>query len=148
MAETKDWKLGPSRGFPGGPVVKNLQGMQVQSPVGELRSHMPLSNEDPMQQNKINGKQTNKQKQPTNANKPHSLALKKNFPKLRLSLTYTYHSLEKEMTTHSNILAWRIPWTEEPGGSSDVGRDWGQEEKGAIEEGIHRAWTPSQACLC
>ena len=24
--------------------------------------------------------------------------------------------LEKEMATHSNILAWRIPWTEEPGG--------------------------------
>ena len=23
--------------------------------------------------------------------------------------------LEKDMTTHSNILAWRIPWTEEPG---------------------------------
>ena len=23
-------------------------------------------------------------------------------------------SLEKEMTTHSSILAWRIPWTEEP----------------------------------
>ena len=26
-------------------------------------------------------------------------------------------SLEKEMATHSSILAWRIPWTEEPGGS-------------------------------
>ena len=26
------------------------------------------------------------------------------------------HSLEKEMATHSNILAWRIPGTEEPGG--------------------------------
>ena len=25
-------------------------------------------------------------------------------------------SLEKEMTTHSNILAWKIPQTEEPGG--------------------------------
>ena len=25
-------------------------------------------------------------------------------------------SLEKEMATHSNILAWRIPWTKEPGG--------------------------------
>ena len=25
-------------------------------------------------------------------------------------------SLEKEMTSHSSILAWRIPWTEEPGG--------------------------------
>ena len=24
-------------------------------------------------------------------------------------------SLEKEMVTHSNILAWRIPWTEGPG---------------------------------
>jgi len=24
--------------------------------------------------------------------------------------------LEKEMETHSSILAWRIPWTEEPGG--------------------------------
>ena len=24
-------------------------------------------------------------------------------------------SLEKEMATHSSILAWRIPWTEEPG---------------------------------
>ena len=24
--------------------------------------------------------------------------------------------LKKEMTTHSSMLAWRIPWTEEPGG--------------------------------
>ena len=29
--------------------------------------------------------------------------------------------LEKEMTTHSNILAWRIPWTEEPGGLQFMG---------------------------
>ena len=29
--------------------------------------------------------------------------------------------LEKEMATHSNILAWRIPWTEEPGGPQSVG---------------------------
>ena len=37
-------------------------------------------------------------------------------------------SLEKEMATHSSILAWRIPWTEEPGklqsmGSQRVGPD-------------------------
>ena len=25
-------------------------------------------------------------------------------------------SLEKEMATHSSILAWKIPWTEKPGG--------------------------------
>ena len=29
--------------------------------------------------------------------------------------------LEKEMTTHSNILAWRIPWTDEPGGLQSMG---------------------------
>ena len=32
-------------------------------------------------------------------------------------------SLEKEMATHSSILAWRIPWTEEPGGYSPQGRE-------------------------
>ena len=30
--------------------------------------------------------------------------------------------LEKEMATHSNILAWRIPWTEELGGLQSTGR--------------------------
>ena len=29
--------------------------------------------------------------------------------------------LEKEMTTRSSILAWRIPWTEEPGGLQSMG---------------------------
>ena len=32
--------------------------------------------------------------------------------------------LEKEMATHSNILAWEIPRTEEPGGLRRVGHDW------------------------
>ena len=34
--------------------------------------------------------------------------------------------LEKGMATHSNILAWRIPWTEEPGGLQSVGvtKNW------------------------
>ena len=30
-------------------------------------------------------------------------------------------SLEKEMATHSSILAWRIPWTEQPGGLQSMG---------------------------
>ena len=29
--------------------------------------------------------------------------------------------LEKETATHSSILAWRIPWTEEPGGLQSMG---------------------------
>ena len=31
-------------------------------------------------------------------------------------------SLEKGMATHSSILAWRVPWTEEPGGLQSVHR--------------------------
>ena len=39
------------------------------------------------------------------------------------------NSMEKEMATYSSILAWRIPWTEEPGGLQfmglqRVGHDW------------------------
>ena len=30
--------------------------------------------------------------------------------------TFHFHTLEKEMATHSSILAWRIPWTEESDG--------------------------------
>ena len=30
-------------------------------------------------------------------------------------------TLEKEMATHSSILVWRIPWTEEPGGLLSTG---------------------------
>ena len=50
----------------------------------------------------------------------------------RLSnFTFTFHfpALEKAMAAHSSALAWRIPWTEEPGGllsmgSHRVGHDW------------------------
>ena len=52
---------------------------------------------------------------------------------IAMILLFVGHSpegiLEKEMATHSSILAWRIPWTEEPGrlqpmGSQRVGNDW------------------------
>ena len=31
------------------------------------------------------------------------------------------YSLEEKMATHSSILAWEIPWTEEPGGPQSMG---------------------------
>ena len=36
--------------------------------------------------------------------------------------------LEKEIATHSSILAWEIPWTEEPGGLQSIGsqKSWTQ----------------------
>ena len=42
----------------------------------------------------------------------------------RLSnFTFTFHfnALEKAMATHSSTLAWRIPWTQEPGGLPSTG---------------------------
>ena len=43
--------------------------------------------------------------------------------------TFHFHALEKEMATHSSVLAWRVPGTGEPGGlpsmgSHRVGPDW------------------------
>ena len=35
--------------------------------------------------------------------------------------TFHFHALEKEMATHSSVLAWRIPGTGEPGGLPSMG---------------------------
>ena len=45
------------------------------------------------------------------------------------TFTFHFHALEKEMATHSTVLAWRIPGTTEPGGLPSmglrrVGHDW------------------------
>ena len=37
------------------------------------------------------------------------------------TLTFHFHALEKEMATHSSILAWRMPGTGEPGGLPSLG---------------------------
>ena len=34
---------------------------------------------------------------------------------------FHFHALEKEMATHSSVLAWRIPGTAEPGGLPSLG---------------------------
>ena len=57
--------------------------------------------------------------------------------------------LEKEMVTHSSILAWRIPWMEEPGrlqstGSQRVGHDWATSLSLSLSLGVSsqpRDWT-------
>ena len=48
--------------------------------------------------------------------------------------------LEEEMATHASILAWKIPWTEEPGGLQSVGRGWwgkGHNELNMTEQLVH-----------
>ena len=37
------------------------------------------------------------------------------------TFTFLFHALEKEMATHSSVLAWRIPGTGEPGGLPSMG---------------------------
>ena len=48
----------------------------------------------------------------------------KNLPAMQETLVQLLGQedpLEKEMATHSSILAWKIPWTEEPGGLQSMG---------------------------
>ena len=53
-----------------------------------------------------------------------TLAVTRLKSRARLSdftFTFHFHALEKEMATHSNVFAWRIPWTEEPSGLPTMG---------------------------
>jgi len=43
--------------------------------------------------------------------------------------------LEKEITTHSSILAWEIPWTEEPGGLQSL---WSQKNQTWLNNWAHK----------
>ena len=59
------------------------------------------------------------------------------------TFTFNFHALEKEMATHSSVLAWRIPGTGESGGLSSmglprVGHDWS--DLAAAAAGISSIW--------
>ena len=58
--------------------------------------------------------------------------------------------LEEEMTTHSSILAWKIPWTEEPGGlqpmgSQRVGHNWPTNIFSTL---AYLLWSVHRFCTC
>ena len=60
------------------------------------------------------------------------------------TFTFHFHALEKEMATHSSVLAWRIPGTGEPGGllcmgSHRVGHDWSDLVAAAAADQIEKA---------
>ena len=73
----------------------------------------------------------------------------------RLSdFTFTFHfpALEKEVATHSSVLAWRIPGMEEPGGllsmgSHRVGHDWSDLAAAAAKLVSDRSRSWTQLCL-
>ena len=66
------------------------------------------------------------------------------------TFTFHFHALEKEMATHSSVLAWRIPGTEDPSGlpsmgSHRVGHQTGQEAQLGPIWRCHRG-TPDSPC--
>ena len=53
------------------------------------------------------------------------------------TFTFHFHALEKEMATHSSVLAWRIPGTGEPGGLPSMGL-----------HGVRHDWNDLAAAVC
>ena len=75
-----------------------------------------------------------------------------NVPKLRLWCPKVHKSTEKAMATHSSTLAWKIPWTEEPGrlqsmGSRRVGHDWVTSLSLFVFMHSRRKWQPTSVFL-
>ena len=65
----------------------------------------------------------------TNKGRVPPLQISSNPTRKFALLRFHFHALEKEMASHSSVLAWRIPGTGEPGGlpslgSNRVGHDW------------------------
>ena len=63
------------------------------------------------------------------------------------------HISEKAMAPHSSTLAWKIPWTEEPGGlqsmgSRRVGHDWATSLSLFTFMHWRRKWQPTPQCSC
>ena len=48
--------------------------------------------------------------------------------------------LEKGMATHSSIIAWRIPWTEEPGGLQSIGLQRVRQDKATNRLMVQTRW--------
>ena len=66
--------------------------------------------------------------------------------------SYLIHQLEKAMAPHSSTLAWKIPWTEEPGGlqsmrSQRVGHDWATSLSLFTFMHWRRKWQPTPVFL-
>ena len=88
--------------------------------------------------------------------RPNNLSFNKPYRsvicKLFLLKVILYIILEKEMATHSSTLAWRIPWTEEPGrqqsmGSQRVRHDWATSLSLFTFMHWRRKWQPTPVFL-
>ena len=58
------------------------------------------------------------------------------------------HPLEEGMATHSSILAWRIPWTEEPGGLQSIGSQKDRHDWATKHSTVFQLWTHTSITCC
>ena len=70
----------------------------------------------------------------------------------KFTFTFHFHGLEKEMAAHSSILAWKIPWMEEPGRLRSVGslrfrHDWANSLSLFTFMHCRRKWQPTPVFL-
>ena len=89
----------------------------------------------------------------------HGVARSRTRSRSDFTFTFHFHALEKEIATHSSILAWRIPGTEERGGlpsmgSHKVGHNWSDLAAAAAAAAASAAAFPSSwevrslGCVC
>ena len=106
-----------------------------------LTSHFPLSDNSPQ-----SGLRYLSKRQIRPFPTPSSIQAVKNLPAMwetRVQSLGREDPLEKGMATHSSILAWRIPWTEEPGGLQSIGlQSWTQ----LSDQHFHSWWNRTFSC--
>ena len=56
--------------------------------------------------------------------------------------------LEKEMATHSSILAWKIPWTEKPGRLQSMGSQGRTRLSDSATYGLKIGWKSEESIVC
>ena len=63
------------------------------------------------------------------------------------TFTFHFHALEKEMATHSSVLAWRIPGTGEPGGLPSMGSRRVRHDWSDLAVAVRWLWCPHSLCF-
>ena len=64
------------------------------------------------------------------------------------TFTFHCHALEKEMATHSSVLAWRIPGTGEPGGLLSMGSHRVRHDWSDLAAAVAVEWSNKLWCMC
>ena len=133
-----------------------MAGKKKKSPISliykELKQMSSLqTNSDHLNQQRIRGMYSIKKKMDHDKRSPlkwplnSSVQTVKRLPAMRETWVRSLgreDPLEKETATHSSLLAWRIPWTEEPGGlqstgSQRVGHNWATSLKIVYNDRFH-----------